>query len=127
MKDIDSNPEAVVNTRGDVEGQDKPFYPVAAAIVAAGVGVLVLGILTTLGEASEGIKTFLEFNAGVGSLSGKTILAVLAWVISWPILNAVYRRKEPSVRTVAWTAGILVGVGFLLTFPTFFQLFAPEA
>jgi hypothetical protein len=35
------------------EPPDKPFGPVAAVFLAAGIGALVLGILTTVAEASE--------------------------------------------------------------------------
>jgi hypothetical protein len=49
---------------------------VAAAIVAAGVGALSLGILTTTAEASTGINDFLSFYDPVGPLSGETIGAV---------------------------------------------------
>jgi hypothetical protein len=106
--------------------EDRPFGPVAAAFLAAGIGSLALGILTTLSEASEDIKSGLEWSKSVGSLSGKTIIAVVVFVVSWAILHAVLRRRKMRPSAVfTWTA-ILVGIGLLLTFPTFFQLFAPE-
>ena len=45
-------------------------------MVSAGFGIFVLGLLTTLAEASEGIKDFLEDFQGsvdVGPLAGKTV------------------------------------------------------
>jgi hypothetical protein len=107
-------------------GVEKPFGPVAAAFLAAGVGALVLGILTTLAEASEGVKSWLEWSTSVGPLSGKTIIAVIAFVVAWVVLGIALRGRNPKPSTVfTWTA-VLVAVGLVLTFPTFFQAFAPE-
>ena len=75
------------------EYSEKPEGPVAAAILAAGVGALALGVLTTLAEASEGFKEFLTFSEPVGPLSGKTIGAVLIWLVAWVVLHIVYRNK----------------------------------
>ena len=105
---------------------DKPFGPVAAVFLAAGIGAVVLGILTTLAEASEDIKAALEWSTSVGPLMGKTILATGAFFVSWGVLAAVMRERDPRPQTIfTWTA-VLVAVGIVLTFPTFFQLFAPE-
>jgi hypothetical protein len=107
-------------------GADKPFGPVAAVFLAAGVGSLVLGILTTLAEANESIKSWLEWSTSVGPLSGKTILAVIAFVVAWVVLGIALRGRDPKPSTVfTWTA-VLVAVGLVLTFPTFFTAFAPE-
>jgi hypothetical protein len=105
--------------------RDRPFGPVAAAFLAAGIGSLVLGILTTLAEASDGVASALEWTKSVGPLTGKTLLAAGAFFVSWGILHVILRDKDPSPKTVfTWTA-ILLAAGFVLTFPTFFQLFAP--
>jgi hypothetical protein len=107
-------------------GVDKPFGPVAAVFLAAGVGALVLGILTTLAEANESFKSWLEWSTSVGSLSGKTIIAVIAFVVAWVVFGIGLRGKNPKPTSIfMWTA-VLVAVGLVLTFPTFFQAFAPE-
>jgi len=103
----------------------KPFGPVAAAFLAAGVGGVVLGALTTLAEASEGIKDALDLNSRVGPLSGKTIFAVAAWLVAWAILHVAMKDKDPAPRTIFIWTGVLYAVAVLLTFPIFFQLFAP--
>lgn len=105
--------------------RDRPFGPVAAVFLAAGIGALTLGILTTLAEASESFASALEWSKSVGPLTGKTILAAGTFVVSWAILHAVLRARDPNPKMVfTWTA-ILLAAGFVLTFPTFFQLFAP--
>jgi len=53
-------------------------------------------------------------------------MAVIVWLISWVILHVVYRNREAETRKALTIALILIGLGTLLTFPTFFQLFAPE-
>jgi hypothetical protein len=110
----------------DRPAPDKPFGPVAAAFLAAGIGALVLGILTTLSEASDGVASALQWSDSVGPLSGKTILAVVAFLGSWLVLYALLKGRDLEPRKVFMWTGILVAVGLLLTFPTFFQAFAPN-
>jgi Kef-type K+ transport system membrane component KefB len=106
--------------------QDKPEGAISAAIIAGGIGVLALGILTTLAEASDTVKGWLEFNAGVGALSGVTILAVAIWLISWAVLHTAMHRTEYESRRAFAIAIVLIVLGVIGTFPTFFELFAPE-
>lgn len=108
----------------DVE--EKPLGPVAAAMIAGGVGSLVLGIMTTLSEVSESIHDFLQWNDAVGPLSGKTLVAVIAWLVAWALLHLVYRGRDTSLRTAFTITLVLVALGVLGTFPTFFAAFASE-
>lgn len=115
----------VMNETSAQETPAKPFGPVAAMFLSVGIGGLVLGILTTLAEASATIKDKLELSARVGSLSGKTIFAVAAWLVAWAILHPILKGKDvDSKKIFTWTA-IMFGVAVILTFPTFFQVFAP--
>ena len=100
--------------------------PVAAALLATGIGAFVLGLLTTLSEASEDIHDFLEFSDDVGPLSGKTILAVAAYFASWAVLHALWRRDDRPLRPILVATAALIALGILGTFPTFFQAFAAE-
>lgn len=104
---------------------DKPEGPVAAAILAGGVGALALGILTTVAEASTAFKDFLTVSDPVGPLSGKTIGAVVIWLVSWVVLHMMYRDKAVESRTPLTVALVLIALGVLGTFPIFFQAFAP--
>jgi hypothetical protein len=108
---------------------EKPDGPAAAAMLAAGMGIFVLGLLTVLAEASVPIHDFLErweFGRGVGPLAGKTTIAVIAWALSWVILAAVWRRKDVNLRP--WfTVSVILGIlGVLGTFPPIFLSFAAE-
>lgn len=104
---------------------DRPFGPVAAAFIAAGIGALVLGILTTLAEASETVKGWLEWSKAVGPLSGKTVVAVAAWLVAWAVLHPVLRGREVRPRSAFVLTAVLVAAGIVLTFPPFSSLLAP--
>jgi hypothetical protein len=107
-----------------VEFTDKPEGPVAAAILAGGIGCLALGVFTTLAEASLDIKDWLQWSDRVGPLSGKTVMAVIVWLIAWAVLHVVYRAKPFETRRALTIALVLVALGVVGTFPTFFQAFA---
>jgi hypothetical protein len=103
---------------------DKPEGPISAAIIAAGVGATALGLFTTLAEANEDFKEWLQWNDDVGPLSGKTILAVIVWLVAWAVLHAVLRKSPYETRRAITIAAILIALGVVGTFPTFFQAFA---
>jgi len=67
-----------------------------------------------------------EFDEGVGPLSGKTIIAVIAYFASWAILHGLWRRQNPPLRPILIATTVLIVLGILGTFPTFFQAFASE-
>lgn len=115
-----------MTTEDEIVYEDKPEGPISAAIIAGGVGASVLGLLTTLAEASEGIKEDLVLDDGVGPLSGKTTFAVIAWLVAWAVLHVVLRKTAYESRKALTIALVLIGLGVLGTFPTFFQAFAPE-
>lgn len=120
-----------MNTPSTEINGTKPNGPVAAAFIAAGIGSLVLGLFVVLNEVSKDINSFLKFDAnfgvgsGVGPLSGKVTLAVIAYAISWIVLHFMWRGKELPFGKVFTASLILVGIGFALTFPPIFTLFLP--
>jgi uncharacterized membrane protein YidH (DUF202 family) len=105
---------------------DKPEGAISAAIVAAGVGATALGVFTVLAEASTDVRSWLQWNDGVGPLAGKTGLAVIVWLVAWAGLHAAMRNTRYETRSALTIALVLIGLGVLGTFPPFFQLFAPE-
>jgi hypothetical protein len=102
---------------------DKPEGPIAAAVIAGGIGAFALGLVTTLAEASEGIRNWLQWSDAVGPLSGKVIVAVLVWLVAWAILHVALRSRRYETRRALVVSLILIGLGVVGTFPTFFQLF----
>jgi hypothetical protein len=107
--------------------QTKPSGPVAASFIAAGIGSVVMGVLVIANDVSADVSNFLKFDAnfglgkGVGPLSGKVVLTVLAFLISWVILHLVLRGKEVNFTRALTIALVLVGIGFALTFPPIFE------
>ena len=105
---------------------EKPNGPVAAALLAAGVGSFVLGLLTTIAEASESFGKSIQYNDRVGPLSGKTLFAAAAFFVVWGALGYLLRDRDLPWRPVLVASAVLIGLGLLGTFPIFFQAFAPE-
>ena len=103
--------------------KDKPEGPIAAAILAAGVGALALGAVTVLVEANASVKSALTLSTAVGPLSGKVAVTVGVWLVSWFVLHLVYRTKPFESRRALAIAAILIALGVVGTFPTFFQMF----
>ncbi len=108
---------------------DKASGPGAAMLIAAGFGILVLGILTVIPEFSSAadFKTWLqswEWGQGVGPLAGKTTLATIAYFGCLISMWALWRKKEIDIKT-AFYVGLGMGIlGAIGAFPTFFQMFA---
>jgi hypothetical protein len=103
----------------------KPSGPAAAALVAAGVGVFVTGLLTTLAEVSPALRGSLNWWNPAGPLSGKTGVGIIVWLVAWVVLHAMYKQRDVALaRPLLWT-WILIALGFLGTFPPFFEAFAP--
>jgi hypothetical protein len=98
----------------------------SAAFLASGVGVLFIGLMTTAAEVSEGLRNGLNWWNPAGPLTGKTAVGVIAWLISWIILHMMWKDKEMDFDKVYLVTLILIGLGFLLTFPPVFGLFAAE-
>jgi lysylphosphatidylglycerol synthetase-like protein (DUF2156 family) len=111
---------------GDVDFPDRPEGPIAAAILAGGIGAVALGFFTTMAEVSEDLKSWLDFRSEVGPLAGKTIMAVVVWLLAWVVLHLVYRGKPYETRRAFVIAMVLVAIGVVGTFPTFFEAFASE-
>jgi hypothetical protein len=102
---------------------EPPSGPAAALILAGGIAVFCMGLLTTLGEASTGIADALTWSDRVGSLSGKTLITVIVFAIAWALLTALWRRANPPLRSITIASAVLVVLGLVGTFPTFFQAF----
>jgi hypothetical protein len=99
---------------------------VGAAFIAGGIGSLVLGLAVVGAETNASIKTFFTWNSGVGPLSGKTGVSIIAFIVSWVILHYVMRNRVVSLTTSFIICLVLTVVGLLLTFPPVFFALAGE-
>jgi len=107
----------------ELDIHERPNGPAVAAIIAAAIGVFVLGLLTTLSEANTDIHDFLDIKNRVGPLSGKTTFAVVAYLVAWAALAPVLWRRTVPFASATLIAAVLIALGFIGTFPKFFQLF----
>jgi membrane-associated PAP2 superfamily phosphatase len=44
----------------------------------------------------------------------------------WIVLHLALRKREPELSSVCWMTGVLVVLGLLGTFPSFFEKFPSE-
>lgn len=91
----------------------------AAALLAAGLGCFVLAVLAAAGDASKAVAHLLTFYTPTGPLSGVSTLAIAVWLAAWVAAHRLWRAKDIAMGRVTWVAGILLTLGFLLTFPPF--------
>ena len=98
----------------------------AAALLAGGIGALIMGLMTTLSEAIASLGPALNWYNPVGPLSGKTTLTVIIWLIVWSILGSQWKDKDVDFDKIFMISMILLLVGILFTFPPFFELFVAE-
>jgi hypothetical protein len=99
----------------------RPSGPACAAVLAAGLGSLTLGLLSVLTAASSSVSSALTFSDRVGNLSGVTTVAGVVFFASWAALAVAWRDADPPLLGVAAGAGLLVALGLLGTFPPFFN------
>jgi len=103
-----------------------PNGPVAAAMLAGGLGSATIGLMTVLAEASEPIKNALNWWNPAGPLTGKTLTGMIVFFVSWVVLHIIYRGKSVNFARVTTIAFTLLGLGLLGTFPPFFDLFSTQ-
>jgi hypothetical protein len=97
--------------------RNKPNGPAAAALLAGGIGSAALGLATFVVEASEAVKTSMNWYNPVGPLTGKSSIGIIAFFVAWIILNYVWKGKETNFTRVATISMVLVVIGLILTFP----------
>ena len=101
-----------------------PNGSASAAVLAGGVGACVFGVTVVLAEANSAVAEWLNLVPSVGPLSGKVAVGIATWVVSWGVFQKLWGRNQINFGKVCWGAWALVFVGFVLTFPPLFQLFA---
>jgi hypothetical protein len=94
----------------------------SAAVLAAGIGTFAMGLVAVLHEA--GLYSAPSFYRPTGGLSGRTTLAVLAWVIAWGLVHRAWSRRTVDARRVFTLTLALIVLGLVGTFPPFWGLFA---
>jgi fluoride ion exporter CrcB/FEX len=106
-----------------VNQQSENNGPIVAAMLAAGIGCFVLGLMICLAQGSKAIGGMLNFYNPVGPLGGKTTVAVAAWLVAWAVLASKWKDQSADFGKMYKVTLILVGLGLLGSFPPFFDLF----
>lgn len=94
----------------------------AAAVLSAGAGCFFVSVLAWLGDASAAVGRSLNFYNPTGTLSGVTTVAIVLWLLLWFILAKTWDGKSLPMGRISIIAFLLLGFGFLLTFPPFGDL-----
>jgi len=97
--------------------------PAVAAMVAGGIGTFFVGLMTTGAVLSEGLNNFLNWWNPAGPLTGKTGVGILAWLVSWFLLNTLWKDKDYDLNKAFNITLALIVIGLLLTFPPIFEAF----
>ncbi|MBI4670331.1 MAG: hypothetical protein HY741_01510 [Chloroflexi bacterium] len=69
-----------------IQNPELPNGPIAAALLAGGIGAAGFGLIVTLSELSAGIASALNWFPPVGPLTSKVVLGVLIYLGAWAVL-----------------------------------------
>jgi hypothetical protein len=103
---------------------DKPNGPAAAALLAGGLGSAIFGLIVLFSEVNESFGQALNWYNPVGPLSGKSTLGILAFFLSWIVLNSMWKNREVNFNSISTIALILLAIGLIGTFPPVWHIFA---
>jgi hypothetical protein len=98
-------------------GEAVPNGAAAAAMLAAGLGCLVLGVAAVAGDGSRTVAHLLTFYRPTGPLSGVTTTAIVCWLLAWAVWHRAWRGRTVALGRMSAVAWVLLGLGLLLTFP----------
>jgi hypothetical protein len=95
----------------------------AAAVLAAGIGSLLVAVFAIIADKSAAIKSAMIFYKPTGPLSGVTTCAIACWLIAWGILHLLWGSRNVDMRRIGVIAIGLLVMSVLLTFPPIADLF----
>lgn len=107
----------------DMQQQPLPNGGAAAALVAAGIGCLTMGILTVLETAIGRLHSLFQFYPPAGSITGITSLMVIAWLVSWVALHRLWKSKQVNFTRMFVITLVCILLGIVGIFPPFVHLF----
>jgi anaerobic C4-dicarboxylate transporter len=94
-----------------------PTGSAAAAILAAGIGSLVVAFVSIVADQSLAVKDLLSIYKPTGPLSGVTTLAILVWLAAWALLEWRWHGRDLSLKRINIIAFTLLALSLLATFP----------
>lgn len=101
-----------------------PTGTVVAALLAAMIGLMVLGVINIYAAVDAGFAKAITLNTGIGPYSGKELFWLVGWSLSWLVLHVALRRRTLNLRR--WFGVFMVGmlVATLLVWPPIFEAIA---
>lgn len=113
----------------------RPTGPAAAAVVAASVAVVALGGSNALSAMvpwfeqalAEVSQHFLPGGAELGRYGGQQLVMLVAWVLSWAVLHARWRRRQVSLTATSVVLIVSLVVTTLLLWPPVTRALSPLA
>src|SRR3989304_1610010 len=92
---MDASVEMSHETPGDVW---IPSGVAVAALLAAVIGLLVLGLVNIISAIDAGFRTAITLNTGIGPYSGKEVIAFRAWLGGGAVLPLAPPQRELNMR-----------------------------
>ena len=124
---VDTHNQPIVENKTTVKDEITELdREVGAAFIASGIGSFALALMIVLTEmkAGAGLKSFLTWVGPVGPLSGKTGVAVIAFVVSWIALHFAFKNRGVTLTRAFIIAAVLLVVSLVFSFPPVFDIFA---
>lgn len=115
-----------MNTISTKPGRTKTSGMAVASILSACLGCFTIGLMIVISEASAKFSDWLNWWTPGGPLIGKAGMGVIVWLVSWALLSLLWAKKEVKVKKLIIYAFALLFLGFLFSFPPFFDMFASK-
>ena len=103
----------------------KPNGAAVAAYISAMLGLLVMGIVHTMTDASAAFSTWVLSvgklwipNAqGIGPYSGKETFLLVTWLLSWAVLHMLLRKRNVKLigPVIVFVVGMALATLFIYT------------
>lgn len=106
----------------------------AAALISAGIGCFAMMVVHHLSDTSKareklvwalgswipGSRNPSEMWGNIGSYTGKETMLLIGWLVSWPILYAIWQNKNVKSKTIFfWLFALLIAATAMSWHPLF--------
>ena len=92
-----------------------------AAFLGGSIGAFAMGFFVIVNEI--GLFVAPSLYGPAGGVSGRTTFATLAWLVAWAVLHHRWKDRGIDPRRVFAVGLLLIGLGFLGTFPPVWGFF----
>ncbi|MCL1464928.1 hypothetical protein [Argonema galeatum] len=122
---------------GLAEGSQKPLTvsgPAAAALISAGIGCFTMMFTHHLSDTSKAREKIVwaigswipgshnksELWGNIGSYTGKETMLLVGWLVSWPILYFLWKKKNIKAKTMFfWFFALFIAATAMSWHPLF--------